>query len=180
MREALLDAAMEHVTAHGVGELSLRGYATALGTSHRMLIYHFGSRDGLLVAIVREVERRQRERLGALLVERDLSPGEQARRFWAGLTDPASWPSERLFFELYGQALQGRPHTAGLLDGVVTDWLEPLTELTVRSGIPRTEARAHARLRLAVARGLLLDLLATGDVDGVRAAAELHLSDYPG
>jgi AcrR family transcriptional regulator len=176
-RDDLLDAALAYVTAHGVGEPSLRGLAAALGTSHRMVIYHFGSLQGLLVEIVRAVERRQRDRL-AELMDADLSPGELARRFWEPLADPASWPSERLFFELYGQALQGRPHAVGLLDGVVDDWLGPLTELTVRSGIPRDQARAHARLRLAVARGLLLDLLAAGDVEGVRAAAEVHLPGY--
>jgi AcrR family transcriptional regulator len=175
-RETLLAAALEHVTAHGVGDLSLRALAAELGTSHRMLIYHFGSRDGLLVALAQGVEQRQRERLSALLAEPDLPPDEQARRFWEQLVDPAQWPAERLFFELYGQALQGRPHATPLLDGVVDEWLEPLTALTIRSGIPPAEARAHARLRLAVARGLLLDLLATGDVEGVRAAAEVHLS----
>lgn len=177
-RDDLLDAALEHVTAHGIGDLTLRGLADRIGTSHRMLIYHFGSRDGLLVAIVQAVERRQRERLEALMAVPDLPPDEQARRFWDALVDPAMWASERLFFELYGQALQGRPHAVRLLDGVVDDWLEPLTELTIRGGVPRAEARAHARLRLAVARGLLLDLLATGDVDGVRAAAEAHLAAY--
>jgi AcrR family transcriptional regulator len=177
-RDDLLAAALDYVTEHGVSDLTLRGLAQQLGTSHRMLIYHFGSRDGLLVAIVQAVERRQRERLAALLTTPDLTPDEQARRFWTELVDPSMWASERLFFELYGQALQGRPHAVGLLDGVVEDWLEPLTELTVRSGVARPAARAHARLRLAVARGLLLDLLATGDVDGVRAAAEVHLAAY--
>jgi AcrR family transcriptional regulator len=179
-KDDLLAAAMAHVTEHGVGELSLRTLAAAIGTSHRMLIYHFGSRDGLLVEIVRAVEQRQRDLLSALLADPDLAPEELAERFWAHLTDPAMWPSERLFFELYGQALQGRPHAARLLDGVVTDWLDPLAELAVRSGVPRERARAHARLQLAVARGLLLDLLATGDVAGVRAAAEVQLAAYPG
>jgi len=177
-RDDLLAAVMAHVTEHGIGELSLRTLAAAIGTSHRMLIYHFGSRDGLLVEIARTVERQQRDRLSALLADPGLSPEEQAERFWAQLTDPAMWPSERLFFELYGQALQGRPHAVPLLDGVVADWLEPLADLTVRSGVPRAESVAHARLRLAVARGLLLDLLATGDVEGVRAAAEVHLAAY--
>jgi AcrR family transcriptional regulator len=177
-REDLLAAVLAHVTEHGVGDLSLRTLAAAVGTSHRMLIYHFGSRDGLLVEIVRAVEQQQRDRLAALLADPAADPAEQAERFWAQLVDPAMWPSERLFFELYGQALQGRPHAVALLDGVVTDWLEPLTELTARTGVPRQEARAHARLALAVARGLLLDLLATGDVEGVRAAAAVHATTY--
>lgn len=174
-RDDLLAAAVAHVTEHGVGEPSLRALAAALGTSHRMLSYHFGSREGLLVAIVQAVEARQRARLAEL---RDLPPAEQAGRFWAQLADPATWPAERLFFELYGQALQGAPHAAPLLDGIVDDWLEPLTALTLRSGVPQAEARAHARLRLATARGLLMDLLATGDTEGVRAAVEIHLRQY--
>jgi AcrR family transcriptional regulator len=179
-RDDLLAVTLEYVTEHGVGELSLRTLATAIGTSHRMLVYHFGSRDDLLVEIVRSVERQQRARLTALLADPGLTPAERAERFWEQLVDPAAWPAERLFFELYGQALQGRPHATPLLDGVVTDWLEPLTELTVQSGVPHEQASTHARLRLAVARGLLLDLLATGDVKGVQAAAELHMAPYRG
>jgi AcrR family transcriptional regulator len=175
-REDLLAAALQYVTEHGVGDISLRALAAELGTSHRMLIYHFGSRDGLLVEVVRAVEARQRDRLAELMADPDLSPEEQTRRFWDDLVDPAQWPAERLFFELYGQALQGRPHAAPLLDGIVTDWLDPLTELAVRAGAPREQARATVRLQIAVARGLLLDLLATGDVEGVRDAAETHLA----
>jgi AcrR family transcriptional regulator len=175
-RDELLAAALAFVTEHGVGDISLRALAAELGTSHRMLIYHFGSRDGLLVEVVRAVERRQRGRLAELMADPDLAPAEQARRFWADLVDPARWPAERLFFELYGQALQGRPHAVALLDGIVTDWLDPLTDLAVRTGVPRERARARVRLQIAIVRGLLLDLLATGDVDGVLAAAEAHLA----
>ncbi len=42
----LLDAATAHVLENGLGDLSLRSVADALGTSHRMLIYYFGSADG--------------------------------------------------------------------------------------------------------------------------------------
>jgi len=59
-----------------------------------------------------------------------------------------------------------------LLDGIVSNWVDPLTELGVRHGFPEDQARASARLGLAVTRGLLLDLLATGDRKGVDAAME--------
>jgi AcrR family transcriptional regulator len=176
-RDDLLAAALRYLTEHGVGELSLRALAAELGTSHRMLIYHFGSREGLLVEVVKAVERRQRARLAEIMADPDLTPIEQERRFWEDLVDPAKWPAERLFFELYGQALQGRKHAVPLLDGIVTDWLDPLTEIGVRQGLPRDQARARVRLGLAVARGLLLDLLATEDVEGVRAAVEVYLAD---
>ena len=81
--------------------------------------------------------------------------------WWKHISDPALWPNERLFFELYGQALQGRPHATALLEGIVEDWLDPATELNVAFGVPREVARAHARLGIAVTRGLLLDLVAS-------------------
>ncbi len=176
-RDRLLAAAIDYVAEHGVGDLSLRRLAAALGTSHRMLVYHFGSREGLLVDVVREVERRQREALAALN-RTDLSPTEQARALWRRLADPALWPHERLFFELYGQALQGRPHAVALLDGVVEAWLGPLTEIITRTGEQPDQARVQARLGVAVTRGLLLDLLATKDRDGADAAMELFITWY--
>ncbi|HYU85939.1 MAG TPA: TetR/AcrR family transcriptional regulator [Kribbellaceae bacterium] len=175
-REQLLAAAVEHVAAHGISDLSLRQLAAALGTSHRMLVYHFGSKEGLLVAVVRAVEQRQRQALGELTADPDLPPLEQGRRLWQRLTDPALWPHERLFFEMYGQALQGRPHTTVLLDGIVDTWLEPLTKLNVRNGMPADVARSTARLSIAVTRGLLLDLLATGDRRAVDEAMERFIA----
>ena len=58
-RRALLDALIEAFADGGIGDRSLREIAEAVGTSHRMLLHHFGSRDELLLAIVDEVERRQ-------------------------------------------------------------------------------------------------------------------------
>jgi AcrR family transcriptional regulator len=175
-REQLLTAAIEHVAARGISDLSLRQLAAALGTSHRMLVYHFGSKEGLLVAVVRAVERQQRQVLAELGTDADLPVLEQGRRLWQRLADPALWPYERLFFEVYGQALQGRPHTTALLDGIVDAWLEPIAGLYARTGMPPDTARAAARLGIAVTRGLLLDLLATGDREAVNAAMERFIA----
>ena len=175
-RQRLLDAAIDYVTQHGIGDLSLRALAAELGTSHRMLIHHFGSKDGLWVAIVRAVEERQREILGTVLHEPGKPVGDAARAFWKHISDPSLWPNERLFFELYGRALQGRGPAVGLLDGIVTDWLEPITEVNIALGLPRSEAAAQARLGLAVTRGLLLDLLATRDAAGVDAAMDAFIA----
>jgi AcrR family transcriptional regulator len=175
-RERLLAAAMEHVAAHGVGNLSLRGLAAALGTSHRMLSYHFGSREGLLIEVIRTVEAQQRAALAEMLLDADAPPAETMRRMWRRVADPALWPNERLFFEVYAQALQGSPHALPLLDGIVEDWVEPLTRLAVDQGRPEAEARAEARLGVAVTRGLLLDLLATQDRAAVDEAMERYIS----
>ncbi|MGH3622649.1 MAG: TetR/AcrR family transcriptional regulator [Sciscionella sp.] len=174
--ETLLAAAVDHVAANGVGDFSLRQLAAALGTSHRMLIYHFGSKEGLLVAVVRMVEQRQRDVLAALGADPANSAEEAGRRFWRDVSDPALQAHERLFFELYGRALQGYPGTTELLDGIVESWLEPLAALLRRYGFAEERARVQARLAIAVGRGLLLDLLATGERERVNESMEMFLS----
>lgn len=160
-------AAVGHALDAGIADLSLRQIAAAIGTSHRMLIYHFGSREGLLVAVTQAVEEQQR---AALL--KSGAASQDARHAWQHLSDPALWPQERLFFELYAYALRGRPGTEGFLDGIVESWVAPVAAALVEAGADEQTARADARLGVAVARGLLLDLLATGDRAGTTAAYE--------
>ena len=175
-RERLLRAATEYIGDHGVADLSLRGIAAGIGTSHRMLLYHFGSKEGLLIAVIRAVEAEQRRVFAALEVDPTLSPVDMARAMWAHFSDPALWPNERLFFEMYGQALQGRARTDGLLDDIVESWLDAIALGRESQGVPPEVARAQARLGVALTRGLLLDLLATGDRAGTDAAMEAFIA----
>jgi hypothetical protein len=100
------------------------------------------------------------------------------RKMWRRLADPNLWPNERLFFEIYSQALQGRPGTAGLLEDIVDSWVAPMVEYARQRGLDPELARVDARLGVAVARGLLLDLLATGDRVAVDAVVERYLAQY--
>jgi AcrR family transcriptional regulator len=169
-RERLLAAAVDQAMRGGIADLSLRELAGAIGTSHRMLLYHFASREGLLVAVARAVEEAQRANLPAW----GITPAD-ARRVWEHFSDPKLGPQERLFFELYAHALLGRPGTEGFLAAVVAPWITALAEVLVEAGEDHASARAEARLAMAVTRGLLLDLLATGDRDGVTEAFERYL-----
>jgi AcrR family transcriptional regulator len=169
-RDDLLAAAVGYALDAGIADLSLRQIAAAIGTSHRMLIYHFGSREGLLVAVTEAVEEQQR----ATLLKSGAT-SQDARHAWEHLSDPALWPQERLFFELYAYALRGRPGTEGFLDGIVESWVAPIAAALVEAGADEPTARADARLGVAVVRGLLLDLLATGDRAGATAAYERFL-----
>ena len=173
-RERLLAAAIDHIATRGVSDLSLRELAAAIGSSHRMLIHHFGGRDGLLVAVVQEVEERQRRAFDDVVPDPHASPGDAMRAWWRHIADERLWPNERLFFELYGQALQGRPGTVELLDGIIDAWLEPSATIFTQLGFP--DGRAAARLGIATTRGLLLDLLATRDREAVDAAMEVHIA----
>jgi AcrR family transcriptional regulator len=177
-KEKLLSAAIDYVSRHGVSDLSLRDLAKAIGTSHRMLIYHFGSKEGRMVAIVERVEQAQRDFFASFAFDADLTPQEAGRRFWRQVSADNLAANVRLFFELYGQALQRRPGTEGFLDDLVGSWVRPLTEYGVSRGRPRAQAEADARLSVAVTRGLLLDLIATGEREQVETAYERYLQLY--
>lgn len=146
----------------GIGARSLREVAQAVGTSHRMLIHHFGSRDELMVTIVAEVERRQ----AATMADLPDDPADAVAAMWADLRRPELRPFERLFFECYARAAQGEAPFTRLLPAAVDGWLAEVDELTHGTADP-----AFVRLGLAVTRGLLLDLVATDDEEGVDAAA---------
>jgi AcrR family transcriptional regulator len=179
-RAALLDQCVEFLTRNGFSQLSLRQIAAGVGTSHRMLIYHFGSREGLLTAVVNRVEAEQRAALAAMATDVD-DPLELGRRFWRRLADPSLAGPERLFFEIYVQALYGSEWTESFRATVIAAWAGPVEELFVHFGFPRSEARIRARLGIAASRGLLLDLLLTGDRRVLDDAAELlgHLLAQP-
>ena len=92
-KELLLERTIGYLAEHGVIDVSLRALAAAIGTSHRMLIYHFGSKDGLFVAVVRAVEARQRAAFSDLVVSSGDSLSDVARQFWRRLSDPALAPT---------------------------------------------------------------------------------------
>jgi AcrR family transcriptional regulator len=170
-RERLLAAAVGQAMRGGIADLSLRELAAAMGTSHRMLLYHFGSREGLLTAVAQAVEEAQR----AAVAEWGITSAS-ARRLWQHFSDPQLWPAERLFFELYAHALLGRPGTEGFLDNAIEPWVDMITPaIAAEAGLDDKTARAEARLAVAVTRGLLLDLLATGDRAAVTEAFERYL-----
>jgi AcrR family transcriptional regulator len=168
-RDSLLADAVEHFAKNGIGDASLRTIATSIGTSHRMLIYHFGSREGLLAEVVRTVEQQQRDLLTGLS---DLPVEEQNEVFWRRVTEAALIYGP-LFFELSAHAMQDLPHTESLKADLVNVWLPPLIDLCIRAGVPAGHAPTYARLGLAASRGLLFDLLLTGDRAGVDEATAL-------
>jgi AcrR family transcriptional regulator len=177
-RDHLLEQTIAYMSREGVADLSLRTLASALGTSHRMLIYHFGSKEGLLAAVVAELERGHRELLAELMEDPDVTVPALARQLWRRVSAPEMWPFARLFFEIYAHGAQGRAHARPLLDAALEPWFDAITELHLRQGLSPARARAHAHQGIAVTRGLLLDLVATGDRRDVDRAMKLQIEMY--
>ena len=173
-RAELLDAVVDYAVEHGFSGLSWRPLAAALGVSPTTLVHHFGTKEQMLVAIL----GRLRERIVAASSDR---LGEQpdlataARAAWTQTSDPRRRPEFRLFFAVYGRALQAPQQFAEFLDRVVADWMGALVDAQGPDTDPATATRA-ATLVIATIRGLLLDLLATGDRDRIEDAAEAFLA----
>jgi AcrR family transcriptional regulator len=165
-RRHLLDALIDAFADGGIGDRSLRDVAEVVGTSHRMLLHHFGSRDELLLAIVTEVERRQM----TVLPDAATQPADAMATMWADVRRSEMRPFERLFVECYARGAQGEQPFARMLPGAVESWLSEVDAKTGSSADP-----AFVRLGLAVTRGLLLDLVATDDDEGVEAAAQAFI-----
>jgi AcrR family transcriptional regulator len=172
-RRELLELAFRYVTEHGVSDLSLRPLAAAIGSSPRVLLYLFGSKDGLVREILALARERELEFVAGAGHEGGAAGAETVRRVWAWLDDPAHAPVLRLWCESYVRSLQGGQPWAGFAAQTVGDWLDILGPLLASDG---EESAAAATLTLAVLRGLLLDVLATGDHDRARAALDRFLA----
>jgi AcrR family transcriptional regulator len=173
----LLEAAYGYALAHGLADLSLRPLAAAIGSSPRVLLFLFGSKDGLIQALL------ARARADELAMLEDLSrdrPGsgleDAALEIWSWLSDPAHRSLLVLWVEGYSRSLvdQGGPWT-NFANQTVADWLNVLAAYQPRHARRTAAGKVQRTAVLAVMRGALLDLLATGDRRRVDASVRLQL-----
>jgi AcrR family transcriptional regulator len=164
-RAELLERAYSHVLAHGLADMSLRPLATAVGSSPRVLLLLFGSKDGLVRALL---QRARTDEL-AMLARLRTTDGPVAAEVWRWLAAPEHRPLLVLWAEAYVRSLVDPGGAwADFARSTVQDWLDLLA--------PGQPGAAQATLTLAVLRGALLDLLATGDLERTTAAVQLYLS----
>jgi AcrR family transcriptional regulator len=168
IRDRILDACVDHALAQGLPD-RLEPLAAASGVSNRMLIYHFGTRDALLRETLGRARRRQRDLFGELLAPRTGEPYPVTlRNAWRVMTGPAGRPYLSLFGKLQKDAEQRL--WPDFRREATTDWLQPLEDGMRSAGRPEL-----GTLVLAVIRGLIMDIEATGDVARADRAFELFL-----
>lgn len=168
-REELLAKAYEYVLAHGIGDLSLRPLAAAVESSPRVLLYLFGSKDGLVRALLAKA----REAELVFLQRTPDADGMAAvvRTTWEWLSTAEHRPLLTLWLEAYAKSLADPtgPWTTFAAD-TVTDWLTMLAASQPMARRNTPAAIAERTLALATLRGALIDLLATNDLTRTTAA----------
>lgn len=173
-RRELLDAAYRWVLAHGLADMSLRPLAEAIGSSPRVLLYLFGSKDGLVRALLGRSRTDQLRVLEGLPDDAGLVA--VAEGVWRWLAAAEHRPLLRLWLEAYSRSVAGEPGPwEGFAADTVTDWDLLLAAHQPPSRVGTPEGAAERTLLLAVLRGALLELLATGDADRAGAAVATHL-----
>ena len=172
--EELRNAIVRYLIQHGLTDLSLRPLAKAVGSSPRVLLYYFGSKEKMVIELLAEVRQRQR----AIYSEvQGASFGEACQIIWKRMTAADSEPVFRLFFEAYGIALRRPQLYKAFLRATIEDWLQLIADPLCREGYTRGEARAFATIILAGLRGFMLDYCTTRDRNRLDRAVGLWLAN---
>jgi AcrR family transcriptional regulator len=167
----LAERTAEVLVARQSCQVTLRELAGALGTSSRMLVHHFGSRDRLIAAALAHARRQLLNTARDQLARHD---PHDLRGLVTALrtivTDPINRPFFRLFDQVNALAQTEPERFPGFCRASVHDWLPQFAELLAPSSRDDTDAQAQATLALAVIRGLMLDDNATEEHARIDAA----------
>lgn len=174
MKEEIVQKAAAYVLEHGLANESIRNIAQKIGTSHRMINYHFGSSEWFWEALINEIRSIEVERSRQYLAAQRGGHQENIARAWSYFSTPEYQKIFALIFEIYARVIRAPHEHQAFVQSFVDQWLQLLsTSMAEQYDLPTDEARRYARLRLACIRGLMLDLLLTQDQQGVADAAQL-------
>jgi AcrR family transcriptional regulator len=172
-RAELAEGALAYVLVHGLIGLSLRPLAAELGTSDRMLIYHFGSKEGLITDVVALANHRfatsvQSMASTAAPVQ---NAGDLVRHAWRALTGSDATSAMRLYLEMCVLSVREPDRWSTAQRQIREPWLAMLREGLSELGTPKARIAALADLILDTFDGLLLDRLINTDPTRADAAA---------
>jgi AcrR family transcriptional regulator len=163
----LLAAVVDELAQRGLGDVSLRPLATALGVSTYTLSYHFGSKEGLLAEALEYVEAQQAELVRQWTYELGQAHGADAaslvERYWGWVSQPENLARVRLVFDAIASPASSELLAPGLRRRLMSAWVELIGDELRRAGLPRPRAITEATLAASALAGMVLDLLATGD-----------------
>lgn len=166
------EAATDYALEHGLIGLSLRPLAADLGTSDRMLLYHFGSKDTLVADVLRTSNARSTAHIREMTPSKDLRGA--VRDLWTQMLVPQIDRCSRLYVEAAALGLLGQEPYASIVREANDHWIAALVDHLVRSGVGRPLARRAATLIDAAFMGFQLDLpLDVGTRERSRSVADL-------
>lgn len=166
IKENLTEQCLDAFFQKGLQDFSLRNLAKAIGTSARMLVYHFGSAEGLLIAVIQHFSRKEKERFTVMMQEQDWeqSLGDFFYNYCHSSMRGDLKNAFILFIEIYARALRNPQGYTTFFKEVLHEWIGLIQQLLEQKfQVTSQESQEWATLVVGMARGLLLDWLASGD-----------------
>jgi AcrR family transcriptional regulator len=173
-RGELLHQAVDYLATQGIADLSLAPMAEKLGTSKRMLIYYFGSRDKLIAEAI-TASRPDVADLFSRVHDAE-SLRDAALALWEAITRGRQQRPIRILFQVLSLAPTQPDRYASVATEAVTAMVDPLVPVYRALGFDDLDARARASLLISGLRGLCLDRIVTGDVPRIEAAARVLIN----
>ena len=171
-REELTHVATDYVLEHGLLGLSLRPLAAAVGTSDRMLLYHFADKDDLVATVLRAAVDRGVAELRALPASPDVR--QCVLDLWEVFQHGRLEQCQRLYVEAAALGLLGRQPYADGVREANERWVEAVAALLRSAGCPDDRVRRATYLLDAAFMGFQLDLPLEQDTpDLARGIADL-------
>lgn len=171
-RAAFLDGALAYLSEHGLANLSLRPLAQALGTSDRMLVYYFGTKEAL---VAQTLDASHPDVAAYFEAAKDQSSQELALSLWQLMIgEGPQQPRVKLMLEVMALAVTQAELYAASARAATLAWIEPVADaIMAREHSTRADAEKRATILVSGFKGLALDYFVTGDharVDGAARA----------
>jgi AcrR family transcriptional regulator len=172
-RETIISAAADYILEKGNISDSIRDIAKKIGTSHRMVNYHFGNPDAFWEALANEIRKKEILRIRSLH-EQNNDPLRVAS-YIKTFTTIEYRKVFSIVLEIYSKALRNPEAFENFRNSYINDWIASISQ---RAGaqyqLDEGLARTLARIKVAFIRGILLDYFVTNDESALMQACE-HL-----
>jgi len=164
-KETLIIKAIDYILAKGLRDFSLRSISAEMGTSHRVLSYHFGSKEEFIQEVMNSVFQSWLQIISDIDIEHCSSSSEALLLLWDRISHPDVFIYSRIGFEMI--AWKGRMKTRKELMPE-SFWSEPLERVSRLSSLDPSRTEADVRVMRVVVRGLISQLAATDNPDECR------------
>ena len=131
-RTGLLEAAKQVLRAQGYAGLTTRGVAGVAGVPMSQIQYHFGSKEGMVLALFEYMNAQLLERQNAMFADRSLTLSEQWDLACDYLDDDLATGYVRVLQELLA-AGWANPEIGRVVRDGIMGWVELLTDLARRA-----------------------------------------------
>jgi AcrR family transcriptional regulator len=152
----LLDKMSDYVLAQGLRQATLRPLARAANTSDRMLIYHFGSKDGVIAALLDHLTQRLTALMDAAVLPAPVSTADLMEDLLTQMQSPPAHPYTCLWLEVVTGAAREEVAYRQAAERILTHFESWVAARLPRHGHSPEGRAAEVAMALAMIEGCLM------------------------